>query len=98
MLMFCHVCCLQVPCPFAGNIVVRVNNYRATAGGWLRLALRNVAGNADISSVEVARVSTYTHMQPDITHLWPTQQGFCSHICCPPSHCLLNLGKSCWLA
>ncbi|WIA34463.1 hypothetical protein OEZ86_012795 [Tetradesmus obliquus] len=48
----------QVPCPFAGNIVVRVNNYRATAGGWLRLALRNVAGNADISSVEVARAGT----------------------------------------
>jgi hypothetical protein len=48
---------LQVACPFSGNIVVRVNNYRSTAGGWLRLALRNVAGMADVSSVQLARVS-----------------------------------------
>jgi hypothetical protein len=53
-----HVLCagLQVACPFSGNIVVRVNNYRSTAGGWLRLALRNVAGMADVSSVQLARV------------------------------------------
>jgi hypothetical protein len=52
-------CCtaLQVPCSASGNIVVRVNNYRSTAGGWLRLALRNVAGMADVSSVQLARVS-----------------------------------------
>jgi hypothetical protein len=51
------VLCCQVPCPYSGNIVVRVNNYRSSAGGWLRLALRNVAGMADISSVHLARVS-----------------------------------------
>lgn len=48
----------QVPCPYSGNIVVRVNNYRSSAGGWLRLALRNVAGMADISSVHLARAGT----------------------------------------
>jgi hypothetical protein len=54
-----------VPCPFSGNIVLRVNNYRSTAGGWLRLALRNVAGTADISSVQLARVSTRTLRLPE---------------------------------
>lgn len=53
----CGALCLQVPCPFSGNITVRVHNYRSTAGGWLRLALRNVAGMADINSVQLARVS-----------------------------------------
>lgn len=48
----------RVACPFSGNIVVRVNNYRSTAGGWLRLALRNVAGMADVSSVQLARAGT----------------------------------------
>ncbi|KAF8063780.1 EXPA32 [Scenedesmus sp. PABB004] len=41
----------EVPCPFAGGIVVSVDAYRITGGGWVRLTLKNVAGAGDITSV-----------------------------------------------
>jgi hypothetical protein len=32
-------------------------DYRATEGGWIRLALKNIAGDAALTSVEVAASS-----------------------------------------
>jgi hypothetical protein len=57
------ICChfmhtfVQVACPFKGGITVRVTDYRTASGGWIRLGLRNVAGDGDITMVELAKVS-----------------------------------------
>lgn len=47
---------VQVACPFKGNITVRVTDYRTASGGWLRLGVRNVAGDGDLTMVELAKV------------------------------------------
>ena len=47
---------VQVACPFKGNIAVRVSDYRTAAGGWIRLGVRNVAGDGDIIMVELSKV------------------------------------------
>jgi hypothetical protein len=47
---------MQVACPFKGNIAVRVSDYRTASGGWIRLGLRNVAGDGGITMVELAKV------------------------------------------
>lgn len=41
----------QVNCNPPGNLAVKVDQYQ---GGWLRLALTNVAGSGDVTSVELA--------------------------------------------
>ncbi|KAI3436575.1 hypothetical protein D9Q98_005991 [Chlorella vulgaris] len=44
----------RVNCNPPGPLAVQVDQYRATEGGWLRLALRDVSGGGDIQSVELA--------------------------------------------
>ncbi|WIA28320.1 hypothetical protein OEZ86_010870 [Tetradesmus obliquus] len=48
----------QVACPFKGNITVRVTDYRTASGGWLRLGVRNVAGDGDLTMVELAKAGS----------------------------------------
>ncbi|KAF6259123.1 hypothetical protein COO60DRAFT_1044380 [Scenedesmus sp. NREL 46B-D3] len=43
-----------VTCTPADPIIVHIQNYRATLGGWLRLAFKNVAGDAALTAVELA--------------------------------------------
>lgn len=47
---------LQVPCNFTGNITVAVDQYRAGGGGWIRLSLKNVAGDGGLKSLELSKV------------------------------------------
>lgn len=35
-------------------MTIHIMNYRATEGGWMRLALKNVAGDAALKTVEIA--------------------------------------------
>ncbi|KAL4440660.1 hypothetical protein ABPG77_000369 [Micractinium sp. CCAP 211/92] len=44
----------RVNCNPPGNVQVHVDTYRATEGGWLRLALTQVAGAGDIASIQLA--------------------------------------------
>lgn len=45
----------QVPCSFSGGVVVGVNDFRASGGGWARLVFKNVNG-APLERVEIAQV------------------------------------------
>lgn len=45
---------LQVNCRPPGGITVHVDQYRADSGAWLKLALRDVAGQGDIVGVSLA--------------------------------------------
>jgi hypothetical protein len=47
----------QVPCAFAGGVVTRVDSYRASGGGWVRLVFKNVNG-VPLEKVELAKVSS----------------------------------------
>lgn len=44
----------RVECAPVDPLTIHIDAYRATAGGWLRLALKNVAGDAQIASIELA--------------------------------------------
>jgi hypothetical protein len=46
--------CRLVTCTPADPIIVHIQDYRATLGGWLRLAFKNVAGDAALTAVELA--------------------------------------------
>lgn len=48
---------LQVPCSFPGNVIVRVDSFRASGGGWVRLLFKNING-ALLDKVELAKVRT----------------------------------------
>ncbi|WIA07996.1 hypothetical protein OEZ85_007467 [Tetradesmus obliquus] len=43
-----------VTCTPADPIIVHIQDYRATLGGWIRLAFKNVAGDAGLTAVELA--------------------------------------------
>lgn len=45
---------MQVECEPVDGIKVRVDEYRESGGGWIRLAFLNVAGDAGIVSSELA--------------------------------------------
>lgn len=47
--------CCQVPCSFAGGVVVKVDRFRPSAGGWVRLLFKNVNG-APVNKVEFSKV------------------------------------------
>ena len=44
----------QVNCAPPGNISVHVVDWRTSQGGWLRLALTDVAGSGDITRVQLS--------------------------------------------
>jgi hypothetical protein len=44
-----------VDCEPDGNIVVDVDQFRTSDGGYARLALKSVAGSGDLTSVELRR-------------------------------------------
>ncbi|KAL3140403.1 hypothetical protein ABBQ38_004663 [Trebouxia sp. C0009 RCD-2024] len=50
----------QVACPVSGNILVRLQQLSPTAGGYVKLALLNVAGSNGITAVGFAPVGTQT--------------------------------------
>lgn len=54
----------QVACPFTGGINVYVDSFRATGGGFMKIALRNVAGSADITSVKFRTTGTPNNWRP----------------------------------
>ena len=60
--------CLQVECEPADHVAIKVSDYRATEGGWIRLALKNVAGDAGVVHVELSKaradVSAMCHYSP----------------------------------
>ncbi|KAG2486787.1 hypothetical protein HYH03_014586 [Edaphochlamys debaryana] len=45
----------QVECSPVDNITVRVDGFRVSQGGWLRIALKSVAGDGGVTRVELAR-------------------------------------------
>lgn len=45
--------CRLVDCEPADPIAIHVADYRATLGGWIRLSIKNAAGDAGITSVEI---------------------------------------------
>jgi hypothetical protein len=47
---------LQVPCRFNGGVVVHVDRFRASAGGWVRMLFKNVNGSP-LTKVEFSKVS-----------------------------------------
>ena len=44
----------QVNCNPPGNMAVHMGQYRSTQGSWLRLALLDVAGDGDITGIDLA--------------------------------------------
>lgn len=44
----------KVNCKPSGNLVIRVLDYRASGGGWLRLTPLRVAGSADVTGIELS--------------------------------------------
>jgi hypothetical protein len=46
---------LQVPCAFSGGVTVRVDEIRASDGGWVRLVFKNVNGGP-LEKVEITKV------------------------------------------
>lgn len=46
---------LQVPCSFPGNVIINVDSYRASGGGWVRLLFKNINGSP-LDKVELAKV------------------------------------------
>ena len=52
--MIVIVMCVQVNCPASGSILVRLQQLSPTAGGYVKLALLNVAGSNGITSVGFA--------------------------------------------
>ena len=48
--------CCQVPCKFNGGVVVNVDRFRTSMGGWVRLLFKNVNGSP-LSGVELTAVS-----------------------------------------
>lgn len=48
-----HIRYRLVECEPADPIIIHIMDYRATAGGWMRLALKNVAGDAALTAVEI---------------------------------------------
>lgn len=46
----------QVPCKFNGGVVVNVDRFRTTMGGWVRLVFKNVNGSP-LARVELTHVS-----------------------------------------
>jgi hypothetical protein len=48
--------CCQVPCKFNGGVVVDVDRFRTSMGGWVRLLFKNVNGSP-LSKVELSHVS-----------------------------------------
>jgi hypothetical protein len=57
---------MQVECEPADDIAIKVSDYRASEGGWIRLVLRNVAGDAGIVHVELSKA------MPEVSILQPT--------------------------
>ncbi len=49
-------------CAPVDNITVRVDGYRIGQGGWLRLSLKDVAGDGGITSIELARTQVHASM------------------------------------
>jgi hypothetical protein len=49
--------CRLVECSPPDPITIHISDYRAAAGGWMRLALKNVAGDAAITAVELSRAT-----------------------------------------
>jgi len=47
----------EVPCAFAGGVTTRVDSYRASGGGWVRLTFKNVNGGP-LEKVELAKSGT----------------------------------------
>ena len=45
----------RVDCRPVDPIAVHVDAYRVGAGGWLRLALKNVGGDGQVTSIELVR-------------------------------------------
>jgi hypothetical protein len=43
-----------VECEPTDPVIIHIMDYRATEGGWMRLALKNVAGDAALTAVEIA--------------------------------------------
>jgi hypothetical protein len=43
-----------VECQPTDPVIVHIMDYRATEGGWIRLALKNIAGDAALTAVEIA--------------------------------------------
>ncbi len=48
-------CPLQVECNPSGNITLDIDQYRANEGGYIRLAVEQVAGDAAVQAVELRR-------------------------------------------
>lgn len=71
--------------PHAHPWQVHVDTYRAAEGGWLRLALTQVAGDGDISSVQLAPSQASTRAFP------PLPLPSCPLLSCP---CLLAVRQS----
>jgi hypothetical protein len=46
-----------VPCRFNGGVVVGVDRFRTTMGGWVRLVFKNVNG-PPLAKVEFSKVSS----------------------------------------
>lgn len=48
---------MQVDCAPPGDIVIDVNTFRSSSGGYIRLALESVAGDGGLESVELREAS-----------------------------------------
>ena len=47
--------CFQVPCAFTGGVKVRIDNFRTSGGGWVRMLFKNVNGSP-VDKAELAKV------------------------------------------
>jgi len=87
--------CCQVPCSFAGGVVVKVDRFRPSAGGWVRLLFKNVNG-APVNKVELSKVSApgtsyhATESLPSPTHL--------NCLCTPVAAANQPAASGCWTA
>lgn len=79
-------------CEPADNIVVRVSDYRVADEGWIRLSLKNVAGDAGVSKVEftTSKIEVSYH---HLTHIHEPEVVDVLMSC--SQHC--PLGAQCWM-
>ena len=63
----CFPCHVQVDCQPPDNIVIRILEFRPSAGGYLKLVLLNVAGSGAISSLGIRRYQTEVSKIPHLT-------------------------------
>eukprot|EP00775_Hariotina_reticulata_P006849 gene6849-7067_t len=78
----------EVPCTFSSPIAINVDQYRPTAGGWIRLSVRNVAGDGSVTGVQLGKDGAWLPMKNTAGARWEA-----SKLPNPPFDLLIESGS-----